>query len=167
MAIILIGGGARSGKSRHALDLASKRGRRRMFLATAQAFDAEMEARIARHRAERGSDFATIEEPIEIADAIRKADADAIVVDCLTLWLSNIMLAFGRDIDADIENLVRAAQESPAAIFLVTNEVGCGIVPESTLGRDFRDRSGLLNQRAGAAADEVYWMIFGHPLRIK
>ena len=143
MAIILIGGGARSGKSRYALDLAQQTWPAKlMFLATAQP---------SMRRWKRGSrsiapnadpDFTTIEEPIEIADAIRKADADAIVVDCLTLWLSNIMLAFGRDVDADIENLVRAAQESPAAIFLVTNEVGCGIVPESTLGRDFRDRSG-------------------------
>ncbi|HML17106.1 MAG TPA: bifunctional adenosylcobinamide kinase/adenosylcobinamide-phosphate guanylyltransferase [Bryobacteraceae bacterium] len=167
MAIILIGGGAHSGKSRQALDLARKRGRRRMFLATAEALDPEMEARIARHRAERGSEFTTVEEPIEIADAIRKADADAIVVDCLTLWLSNVMLTFGRDIDAEIEELVKATRESAASIFLVTNEVGCGIVPESTLGRDFRDRSGVLNQRVGAAADEVYWMVFGHPLRVK
>lgn len=167
MAIILIGGGARSGKSRQALDLARKRGPRKMFLATAEALDPEMEARVARHRAERGPDFTTIEEPIEIASAIRRADADAIVVDCLTLWLSNIMLTFGRDIDADIEHLLKAAQESPAAIFLVTNEVGCGIVPESTLGRDFRDRAGLLNQRLGAAAEEVYWMVFGFPFRVK
>lgn len=167
MAIVLIGGGARSGKSRYALDLARKRGTRRMFLATAEAFDAETEARIAGYRAERGSDFTTVEEPIEIAGAIEKSNADAIVVDCLTVWLSNIMLTFGRHIDADVEKLVAAARASAASVFLVTSEVGCGIVPESTLGRDFRDRSGLLNQRVGQAADEVYWMVFGRPLRVK
>lgn len=167
MAIILIGGGARSGKTRYALDLARKHAPKRIFLATAEAFDPEMEAHAATQRAARGSDFLTVEEPIEIAAAIRKADAHAIVVDCLTTWLSNIMRNFGRHIDADIELLVNEARNSPAAIFLVTEEVGCGILPESTLGRDFRDRSGLLNQRAGAAADEVHWMVFGNPLRVK
>ncbi len=167
MAIILVGGGARSGKSRHALEFARRRGKRLAFLATAQVFDAEMEARIARHRAERGTEFRTIEEPIEIAAAIREADADAMVVDCLTLWLSNIMLTFGRDVDAEIEKVLNAARQSPAAVILVTNEVGCGIVPESTLGRDFRDHAGILNQRVAAIADEVYWMVFGCPLRVK
>jgi adenosylcobinamide kinase/adenosylcobinamide-phosphate guanylyltransferase len=168
VAIILVGGGARSGKSRHALELARKRGSRLVFLATAEAFDEEMAARIAKHRAERGNEFSTVEEPLEIATAIRKiADADAIVIDCLTLWLSNIMLTFGRDVDAEVEKLIHAAQSSPAAVIAVTNEVGCGIVPESTLGRDYRDRSGILNQRVAAAAEEVYWMIFGQPLRVK
>jgi adenosylcobinamide kinase/adenosylcobinamide-phosphate guanylyltransferase len=168
VAIILIGGGARSGKSRHALELARKRGSRLIFLATAEAFDEEMAARVAHHRTERGAEFSTIEEPLEIAAAIRKTtDADAIVVDCLTLWLSNIMLTFGRDVDAEIEQFIAAAQSSPAAVIAVTNEVGCGIVPDNTLGRDFRDHSGLLNQRVAAAAEEVYWMIFGQPLRVK
>jgi adenosylcobinamide kinase/adenosylcobinamide-phosphate guanylyltransferase len=166
MAIILIGGGARSGKSRHALDLARQRGKRKMFLATAQALDPDMAARIARHRVDRGLDFATVEEPLEIAAAIRKADADVIVVDCLTLWLSNLMSG-RRDVDAETEHLVQAALESRAAVFLVTNEVGCSIHPETKLGRDFRDRSGLMNQRVGAAAGEVYWMVFGQPLRVK
>lgn len=168
MAIILVGGGARSGKSRQALELARKRGSRLIFLATAEAFDEEMAARVAQHRAERGAEFSTIEEPLEIAAAIRNiTDADAIVVDCLTLWLSNIMLKFGRDVDSEIDQLVQAAQSSPAAVIAVTNEVGCGIVPESTLGRDFRDHSGRLNQRVAEAAGEVYWMIFGQPLRVK
>lgn len=167
MAIILIGGGARSGKTRYALDLARKHGPKRIFLATAEAFAPEMEAHTAQLRAARGSDFITVDEPIEIAAAIRKSDAQAIVVDCLSSWLSNIMLNFGRDIDADIERLLNDARQSSAAIFLVTEEVGCGILPESTLGRDFRDRSGVLNQTVGAAADEVYWMVFGNPLRVK
>lgn len=168
MAIVLIGGGARSGKSRHALELARRRGSRLVFLATAEAFDEEMAARVARHRAERGSEFRTVEEPLEIAAAISGAkDVDAIVLDCLTLWLSNIMLTFGRDVDSEIDRFIQAAQASSAAVIAVTNEVGCGIVPESTLGRDFRDHSGLLNQRVAAAAEEVYWMIFGQPLRVK
>jgi adenosylcobinamide kinase/adenosylcobinamide-phosphate guanylyltransferase len=167
VAIVLVGGGARSGKSRYALELARKRGPRLVFLATAQPFDVEMEARIAQHRLERDSDFTTIEEPLKIAEAIRACEADAIVVDCLTLWLSNVMLTFGRDVQADIEKVVDAASHSAAVVVLVTNEVGCGIVPESTLGRDFRDRAGILNQRVAAAAEEVYWMVFGQPLRVK
>jgi len=165
--VILVGGGSRSGKSRYALDLAKKRGSRMIFLATAEPFDAEMEARIARHRADRAAEFATIEEPLEIAGKIRDADADAIVVDCLTLWLSNIMHSFGRHVDADIEQLIDAARSSKAAVILVTNEVGCGIVPDNTLGRDFRDYAGILNQRVAAVAEEVYFMVFGQPLRVK
>jgi adenosylcobinamide kinase/adenosylcobinamide-phosphate guanylyltransferase len=168
VAIVLIGGGARSGKSRHALELARKRGSRLVFLATAETFDEEMARRVALHRAERGTEFSTIEEPLEIAAAIRKTqDADAIVLDCLTLWLSNLMLTFGRDADAEIEELIEAARSSSAAVIAVTNEVGCGIVPDNALSRDFRDRAGILNQRVAAAADEVYWMIFGQPLRVK
>jgi len=167
VAVILVGGGARSGKSRYALELARQRGPRLVFLATAQAGDGEMQARIARHRAERGEKFTTIEEPLEIGEALEKTEADAIVVDCLTLWLSNLMFASGRNIDVDIENMLGAAERSQAAIILVTNEVGCGIVPEHPLARDFRDRAGLLNQRAAARAEEIYWMVFGHPLRVK
>ena len=168
MAIILVGGGARSGKSRHALELARKRGSRLVFLATAETFDEEMVARVAKHRAERGAEFSTIEEPLEIAAAVRNtANADAIVIDCLTLWLSNLMLTLGRDVDAEVDKFIDAAQSSSTAVIAVTNEVGCGIVPDNTLGRDFRDRSGILNQRVAAVADEVYWMIFGQPLRVK
>lgn len=168
MPLILVGGGARSGKSRYALELARKHGTHLMFVATAEGFDEEMAARIARHRAERGAEFTTIEEPLEIAEAMSKiADADAIVIDCLTLWLSNIMLTFGRSVATEVEKLVAAAQATRAAVIAVTNEVGCGIVPESTLGRDFRDQSGMLNQRVASVADEVYWMVFGQPLRVK
>jgi len=168
MAIILVGGGARSGKSRHALELARRRGTRLVFLATAETFDEEMVARVARHRAERGTEFSTVEEPLEIAAAVRKtSDVDAIVIDCLTLWLSNLMLASGRDVDAEVEKFIAAAQSSSATVIAVTNEVGCGIVPDNTLGRDFRDRSGILNQRVASVAEEVYWMIFGQPLRVK
>lgn len=167
MAITLIGGGARSGKSRYALELARRRGPRLALIATAEVYEEEMQARVAQCRAERGPEFATVEEPIEIAAAIARAEADAVVVDCLTRWLSNAMLTFGRDVQADIENIIAAAAASAASVILVTSEAGCGIVPESTLGRDFRDRSGLLNQRVAAAASEIYWMFFGVPFRVK
>jgi adenosylcobinamide kinase/adenosylcobinamide-phosphate guanylyltransferase len=167
MAVILVGGGARSGKSRYALDLARRYGPRLVFLATAEPLDSEMEARIARHRAERAPEFSTIEEPFKIADVIRDTKADAIVVDCLTLWLSNTMHAFGHKLDEEIEQLAGAITQTSSTVILVTNEVGCGIVPDNDISRDFRDRAGFLNQRVAAAADEVYWMVFGCALRVK
>jgi adenosylcobinamide kinase/adenosylcobinamide-phosphate guanylyltransferase len=106
VAVILVGGGARSGKSRHAMEMARKRGPRLIFLATAQPLDAEMEGRIARHRMERGREFVTIEDPLEIAGPIHTSDADAMVVDCLTLWLSNLMLSSGRSVETETEKLM-------------------------------------------------------------
>jgi adenosylcobinamide kinase / adenosylcobinamide-phosphate guanylyltransferase len=167
VALVLVGGGARSGKSRYALQLARRHGPRLVFLATAETLDKEMEARIARHRAERPAEFMTVEEPLEIAAVIRNQEADAIVIDCATLWLSNVMLAFGRDVDHEIDKVVEAIQSSAATVVLVTNEVGCGIIPETTLGRDFRDRAGILNQRVAAIADEVHWMVFGCAMKVK
>ena len=164
MAVILIGGGARSGKSRFALELAKQRGSRLAFVATATRSDDDMSARIDRHRADRGPEFLTIEEPKDIAGAIGKSDADAIVVDCLTLWLANILR---KDISGETERLIAAAREASAAVIFVTNEVGCGIHPESEIGRRFRDQAGILNQRIAQAADEVYFMVFGQPLRVK
>ena len=166
MALILVGGGARSGKSRFALERLRAAQGSRAFLATAQAFDDEMTTRIARHKAERGSEFTTIEEPLELARVIRESKFDAMLVDCLTLWLSNIMFA-GRDWDGEAEALARAAQAAAGTVIFVTNEVGCGIVPENALAREFRDRAGFLNQRIAAIADEVYFMAFGLPLRMK
>ncbi|MCU1340122.1 MAG: bifunctional adenosylcobinamide kinase/adenosylcobinamide-phosphate guanylyltransferase [Bryobacterales bacterium] len=159
MALVLVGGGARSGKSRWALERARKRGGRLVYIATAEALDEEMSLRIARHRADRGYEFETIEEPVELARAIRSSEGDAIVVDCLTLWLSNGM--------CDVEGTLTAAKEQSAEVIVVTNEVGCGIVPENALAREFRDRAGIVNQRFAEAADEVYWMVFGQALRVK
>ncbi len=164
MAVILVGGGARSGKSRYSLELARARGGSLAFIATAERSDDDMSARIDRHRADRGPEFVTIEEPIEIVEAIQRSTADAIVVDCLTLWLSNLMAA-GRDIAFETAKL--SSIKTRAAVICVTNEVGCGIHPETSLGRRFRDEAGILNQRIGAAADEIYWMVFGHALRVK
>ena len=163
MALILVGGGARSGKSRWAVDRARKRGGRLVYIATAEALDEEMAVRIARHRSERGDEFVTVEEPLDVARAIRSAEGNAIVVDCLTLWLSNMMHA-SQD---QTQDAIAAAQASSALVIVVTNEVGCGIVPENALAREFRDRAGVMNQRFAEAADEVYWMVFGQALKVK
>jgi adenosylcobinamide kinase/adenosylcobinamide-phosphate guanylyltransferase len=169
MPSILVGGGSRSGKSRYALELARRHGTRFGFIATAQAFDDEMRVRILRHRQERGSDFATIEAPVELSKAILKAaqEFDALIVDCLTLWLSNLLLAGGYDLDGEGAELAQTASSAPCPVILVTNEVGCGIVPENALARAFRDAAGRLNQQVAASATEVYWMAFGLPLRLK
>lgn len=165
MAIILIGGGARSGKSRYALEKARAKAGTRAFVATAQPSDDEMTARIQHHREERGAEFTTIEEPIELARVIAEAEFDVLVIDCLTLWLSNIMFS-GKP--CDIDALETAAQSARGTVIFVTNEVGSGIVPtDNALSREFRDQAGILNQRIAAIAQEVYWMVFGIPQRIK
>ena len=162
MALVLVGGGARSGKSRWAIERARKRGGRLVYIATAEALDEEMSERIAQHRSERGDEFVTVEEPLELARAIRAAEGDAIVVDCLTLWLSNSMGWKTRP-----ERPSRRRGRAMREVIFVTNEVGGGIVPENALAREFRDRAGVMNQRFADAAEEVYWMVFGQALRVK
>ena len=165
MAVILIGGGARSGKSRYALEKARAIPGSRAFVATAEPSDEEMTARIQHHREERGEEFRTIEEPVELARIIAEAKFDVIVIDCLTLWLSNIM--FSNRI-CELDALEKATQAAEGTIIFVTNEVGSGIIPtDLALSREFRDRAGILNQRIAAIADEVYWMVFGLAQRIK
>jgi adenosylcobinamide kinase/adenosylcobinamide-phosphate guanylyltransferase len=168
--VILIGGGSRSGKSREALKRLRASGSRLGFIATAQAWDDEMRERIELHRQERGCDIVTWEEPLRVADRLRQdgSEYSAIVVDCLTLWLSNLMLqGESSDIRKETEYLLDAATNSSAEVILVTNEVGCGIVPDNALARAFRDHAGRLNQQAAERASEVHWMIFGIGLRIK
>jgi adenosylcobinamide kinase / adenosylcobinamide-phosphate guanylyltransferase len=166
---ILIGGGSRSGKSRFALEYARRHAAPLAFIATAEARDDEMRHRIAAHRAERGPEFETIEESRDVARVIVEAGDryGAIVVDCLTLWLSNLMFAGIMDIHREAATVLRVASESPSTVVLVTNEVGCGIVPENVLARQFRDLAGAMNQQAAAAAQEAYWMAFGIPMRLK
>lgn len=166
MALILVGGGSRSGKSEYARRLALQYGSRRAFLATAQPFDAEMRHRIALHQQERGADFVTIEEPLAVAAVLRQraAEFDVVVVDCLTLWLTNVMLS-GASLNVH-QHLEQLAALDTVCI-CVTNEVGCGIVPDNALAREFRDRAGWLNQHAAALAREVYFMAFGLALRMK
>lgn len=168
--IALVGGGTRSGKSAFALQLARTRGERRVFLATAQAFDNEMRDRIAAHERERGGEFETCEEPRELVRALRALrEPDVIVIDCVTLWLSNLLLAGepAASIRAHIAALCDQLQTQRCACVLVTNEVGMGVVPESALGRAFRDIAGHANQRLAAIAGELYWAMLGSILQIR
>lgn len=169
MTVTLVLGGARSGKSgfaQKAAESAAGTGRP-VLIATGQAFDDEMAERIARHQADRDESWTTVEAPLELAAAIAALPADAVaVVDCLTLWLSNQMLA-EQDVEAACAELVAAVAACPARLWLVSNEVGLGIVPETPLGRRFRDEAGRLNQRLAATVDEVYFVAAGLPLKMK
>jgi adenosylcobinamide kinase/adenosylcobinamide-phosphate guanylyltransferase len=166
----LVLGGARSGKSRYAEGLISALPTPWQapwtYVATAEPGDAEMAARIASHRARRGVSWHTIEAPRHLAGALQAAKAAPILVDCLTLWLSNLMLA-DADIDAEMERLDDALSAAAAPIVMVANEVGSGIVPDHPLGRRFRDMQGMLNQRIAARADRVVLVVAGLPLTLK
>ncbi|MEG8040633.1 bifunctional adenosylcobinamide kinase/adenosylcobinamide-phosphate guanylyltransferase [Sphingomonas sp. LR60] len=164
--IRLVLGGARSGKSRHAQALAEVCAAPWRFIATAQAFDAEMAERIAHHRDDRSAAWTTIEVPLALAEAIAAVDDGVLLVDCLTLWTSNLLLA-DADIDAATEALVAALGGSRARIVLVSNEVGWGIVPDNALARRFRDVAGRVNQRIAAAADRVDLVVAGLPMSLK
>jgi adenosylcobinamide kinase / adenosylcobinamide-phosphate guanylyltransferase len=167
--IVLVGGGARSGKSRFAMDYAKVLGERRIFVAPAQAADAEMQDRIRRHREERGQTFLTIEEPLQLFRVLREVkDADVVLVDCLTLWLSNLLLQ-GSSVDAvaaDVAEVVAELSLRRYHVVLVSNEVGLGLVPESALGRAFRDIAGRTHQQLVAVADEVYLAALGLVVRL-
>lgn len=168
--MILIGGGSRSGKSREALRRLRQAGSRQGFIATATVYDDEMRERVQLHRDERGPAIQTWEEPVDVAARLRAEDGkyDAIVVDCLTLWLTNLMLGSDPvDIEERSAELVKTAASAATEVIFVTNEVGCGIVPENALARRFRDAAGRLNQLVAEHSSEVYWMIFGLGLRIR
>jgi adenosylcobinamide kinase/adenosylcobinamide-phosphate guanylyltransferase len=159
---VLVLGGARSGKSRYAQGLAEAASRQRLFLATAEAGDEEMMARIARHRRERGAGWETREEPLELAAALKieAQENRAVLVDCVTLWLSNLMIA-GRDLDYEISALAKGLRNLNGPVVLVSNEVGLGIVPETPLGREFRDWHGRANQQLANACDAVVFLAAG------
>jgi adenosyl cobinamide kinase/adenosyl cobinamide phosphate guanylyltransferase len=159
-------GGARSGKSRYAEGLIGALPPPWFYLATATAGDDEMAARIAAHRARRSPPWHTIEAPRDLTGALVARGHAAALVDCLTLWLSNLMLAEA-DVEAEIDRLERVLQGTAAPVVLVANEVGLGIVPDHPLGRRFRDWQGLLNQRMAARADRVVLMVAGLPLVLK
>lgn len=163
--LTLVLGGARSGKSRYAEELVLEAPPPRTYVATAEALDDEMRARIAHHRDRRGAHWHTLDAPIDLAGAIGGLPGVALI-DCLTLWLSNVMLA-GRDVEAESERLLAALVRAPAPLVVVSNEVGLGIVPDTPLGRAFRDAQGRLNQRVAAAADRVVFMAAGLPLSLK
>jgi adenosylcobinamide kinase / adenosylcobinamide-phosphate guanylyltransferase len=165
--LTLVFGGARSGKSRYAESLIAALPPPWTYVATAQAGDDEMAARIAAHRARRGGGWQTIEAPHDLAGAVRGAPSRMpVLVDCLTLWLSNRMLA-DADLDQATEALEQALRHRDAPMVLVANEVGFGIVPDNALARRFRDRQGLLNQRIAARADRVVLLVAGLPLIVK
>lgn len=164
----LILGGARSGKSRFAEELAQAAPGRRIYIATAEALDDEMAQRIAHHRLQRGDGWQTVECPLALADAITAhAVPDVVVlVDCLTLWLSNLMMA-DADIAAECGRLADAISAAPGTLLLVSNEVGQGIVPDNALARRFRDEAGRLNQAIARIADAVWFVTAGIPTRLK
>ena len=169
LAVTLVLGGARSGKSAYAqaaAEAAAGAGAP-VMIATAEALDADMAARIARHQAERGTGWRTVEAPVELAAAVRSLGAgEAAAVDCLTLWLSNLML---REIDVETaaDALLAALAQTPAQVWVVSNEVGMGIVPENALARRFRDAAGRLNRRVADQADRVIVMFAGQALTLK
>lgn len=163
----LVTGGARSGKSRFAEGLLRRLGRPLVYIATAEAWDDEMRARIEAHRADRGAGWQTLEAPLDLAGAIETVTADrAVLVDCATLWLTNILLA-ERDIASETERLLAAIAACPAPLVIVTNEVGWSIVPDNALARRFRDEQGRLNQRLAVQADRVAVVVAGLPLWLK
>ena len=171
---ILVTGGARSGKSAYAearalacAGGAREGGARAVYIATAEAHDAEMAERIRAHQARRGAEWRTVAAPLDLARALRESDGGPPrLVDCLTLWLSNLLLA-GQDSAAAGRALAAALAAQSAPVVLVTNEVGAGIVPENALARRFRDEAGRLNQEIAALCDEVVLVVAGQPLKVK
>jgi adenosylcobinamide kinase/adenosylcobinamide-phosphate guanylyltransferase len=166
--LTLILGGARSGKSRHAETLVESHAPPWHYVATAEAYDDEMRERIALHRARRGEGWVTHEAPIQLSDCLGSLGRGTapVLVDCLTLWLTNVMLA-ERDVEAAAGSLDAVLGEARAPIVLVGNEVGLGIVPENALARRFRDEAGRLHQRLAARADRVLFMVAGLPMVVK
>lgn len=166
---ILVMGGCRSGKSRHALQLAEKIcDVHRVFIATCVPYDEEMKDRVRRHQAERNSSWITVDAPVELAEAIHTYSQSAcvILVDCLTLWMSNLLMETP-NLDRRIEELTEAINKAGCPVILVSNEVGTGIVPENALARQFRDAVGFANQKIAACAHEVIWVVAGIPMKIK
>jgi len=164
--LTLVLGGARSGKSRYAEGLIAVLPPPWAYIATAEAGDHEMAVRIRAHRARRGPSWRTIEAPRDLTAAFAACERMPVLVDCLTLWLSNLMLA-DADVNAEVGRLEEALAATVAPVVLVANEVGSGIVPDHALGRKFRDLQGLLNQRIAARADRVVLMVAGLPLALK
>jgi adenosylcobinamide kinase/adenosylcobinamide-phosphate guanylyltransferase len=168
LATTLVLGGARSGKSSFAEQLVEASGLERVYLATATAEDDEMRFRIAHHRERRGNGWMTVEEPLALVDALTReaTRGRAVLVDCLTLWLSNLMFS-GRDPDVEARRLTRFLGVARYPIIFVSNEVGLGLVPETPLGRSFRDAQGRLNQIIAAAVPDVVFIAAGLPLWLK
>lgn len=166
--LTLVLGGARSGKSAFGERRAAGSGLRRLYFATGRAWDAEMRDRIDLHRTRRGDDWTTIEEPLDLLAAMRGhcEDGTIALVDCLTLWVTNLMMD-ERDVDAEGQRLAEGLADLPGRIVLVASEVGLGIVPENAMARSFRDHAGRLSQGIAAVSDEVFLIAAGLPLKLK
>ena len=170
--LVFVLGGCRSGKSKYALQTAEKMAaKRKFFIATCVPQDDEMKQRVARHQKQRSSTWVTIEEPLDLTRAITENSpkADVVLVDCLTLWMSNLLMQTQDEatIKSKIEQLVQALSQADCPVVVVSNEVGGGIVPENPLARQFRDIAGWANQSVAACADRVVWMVAGIPLTVK
>ena len=169
--MIFITGGCRSGKSRYALHYANQHFPRKLFMATCEALDEEMVRRIENHKKVRGPEWQTIEEPIEIVRKIRESgrDGEVILIDCLTLWLYNLLTKWDNDLKIidETEKLIKTIKQSPASFILVSNEVGMGIVPADPLSRRYRDLLGTMNQKIAEALDTVIFMVSGIPIFLK
>jgi adenosylcobinamide kinase/adenosylcobinamide-phosphate guanylyltransferase len=170
--IIFIIGGCRSGKSTYALQTAEKMpAERKIFIATCVPQDTEMKQRVARHQKERSQNWVTVEEPLHLPQAIleNSPKADVMLVDCLTLWVSNLLMQSGdeKKIADTIPQLIDALEKATCPIVLVSNEVGTGIVPENRLARQFRDITGWVNQAVAKCSNKVVWMVAGIPVTVK
>lgn len=168
--ITLVSGGSRSGKTAHALNLAMPFSNR-IYLATAQAIDDEMCDRIARHQKERGDNFKTLEEPLDLAGALNRIPegTEVVLIDCMTVWLGNLMHKNGVQLDpyAEVNAFIHALKSPPCNVIIVTNEVGSGIIPPDAMTRTYRDHAGWLNQDIAKVADEVVLVVCGLPLKLK
>jgi len=169
--MIFITGGCRSGKSRFALDYANQHFSKKLFLATCEVLDEEMAQRIENHKKVRGPEWQTIEEPIEIVNKIREygGDGEVILIDCLTLWLYNLLMKWDNDLRIidETDKLINFIKQSKISFILVSNEVGMGIVPADPLSRRYRDLLGTINQRIAEALDTVIFMVSGIPIFLK
>jgi adenosylcobinamide kinase/adenosylcobinamide-phosphate guanylyltransferase len=169
--IVFVTGGVRSGKSRFALDYANQHFSKKLFLATCEALDEEMARRVEDHQKRRGPEWLTIEEPIKVVDKIKPYgdEVEVILIDCITLWLSNLLMGLESDsrIMEEVDRLSEAMKKSPSSFIIVSNEVGMGIVPIDSLGRRFRDLSGMANQKMAELAERVILMVSGIPIFLK
>jgi adenosylcobinamide kinase/adenosylcobinamide-phosphate guanylyltransferase len=169
--VIFIIGGCRSGKSSHALNLANQLPGHKIFIATCMPHDKEMEERVLLHKKQRSRAWTTLEVPVHLPEEISKNSQkeNVILVDCLTLWISNLILENDdqENINAHIRELIQSLEKAQGPIILVSNEVGTGIVPENKLARRFRDAAGFTNQKIAACADNVIWMVAGIPVGVK
>jgi len=169
--MIFITGGCRSGKSRYALSYSNQHFSKKLFLATCEALDEEMAQRVENHKKMRGPEWLTVEEPIKVADRIKEYgnEVEVILFDCITLWLSNLLMKLKSDsiITGEVDQLLGAIKQSRSSFIIVSNEVGMGIVPADPLGRRFRDLSGMANQRIAEVAETVILMVSGIPVFLK